>query len=165
MVGFERERILPYTPVQIWAVLADFDNHRIWNPYTRIEALQGDPMMLRYELRMDPHKPKFVEVPATLLAAYPERLLTIDVRPSFLLKFEESYALSPTEGGTKLHHSYLCRGMLVGFRLPGVRKSFETMLDAIDGILQSHLDKKYKGTPQRVGQQKGRPKQKHRGRT
>src|SRR3546814_9303041 len=63
-----------------------------------------------------------------------ERLLTIDVRPSFLLKFEDSYALSPAPGGTKLNHSFSCRGLFVGLRLPGVRKSFETMLDAIDGI-------------------------------
>src|SRR3546814_9802306 len=98
---FERERILPYTPAQIWAVLADFENHRVWNPYVRIKAFQIDPVTLRYELRMDPQKPKFLEVAASLLAAYPERLLTIDVRPSFLLKFEDSYALSPAPGGTR----------------------------------------------------------------
>src|SRR3546814_17692634 len=93
-----------------------------------------------------------------LLAAYPERLLTIDVRPSFLLKFEDSYALSPAPGGTKLNHSFSCRGLFVGLRLPGVRKSFETMLDAIDGILASHLEKKYRGLPP------SKPKPKHRGR-
>ena len=151
MVEFERERILPYTPAQIWAVLADFENHRVWNPYVRIKAFQIDPVTLRYELRMDPQKPKF------LLAAYPERLLTIDVRPSFLLKFEDSYALSPAPGGTKLNHSFSCRGLFVGLRLPGVRKSFETMLDAIDGILASHLEKKYRGLPP------SKPKPKHRG--
>lgn len=149
MVEFERERILPYTPAQIWAVLADFENHRVWNPYVRLKAFQGDPVTLRYELRMDPQKPKFVEVAASLLAAYPERLLTIDVRPSFLLKFEDSYALSPVPGGTKLHHSISCRGLLVGLRLPGVRKSFETMLNATDAFLTTHLEKKYRGLPQR----------------
>lgn len=162
MVDFERERILPYTPAQIWAVLADFKNHRVWNPYVRIEAYQGDPVTLRYELRMDPQKPKFVEVAASLLAAYPERLLTIDVRPSFLLKFEDSYALSPVPGGTKLHHSISCRGLLIGLRLPGVRKSFETMLDATDGILTTQLEKKYRGFPQR-GSPPGRPKPTRRG--
>src|SRR3546814_19514805 len=85
-----------------------------------------------------------------------ERLLTIDVRPSFLLKFEDSYALSPAPGGTKLNHSFSCRGLFVGLRLPGVRKSFETMLDAIDGILASHLEKKYRGLPP------SKPKPKHR---
>ncbi|MDZ3831965.1 MAG: SRPBCC family protein [Sphingopyxis sp.] len=166
MVDFERERILPYSPAQVWAVLADFENHKIWNPYTRIQALQEDPVLLRYELRMDPHKPKFVEVPAILLAAYPERLLTIDVRPNFLLKFEESYALTPTEGGTKLHHSYSVRGFLVGLRLPGVRTSFERMLESIDGILLSWLDRKYKGSaPKAVPPSKPipRPKPKYRG--
>src|SRR3546814_19470110 len=53
MVEFERERILPYTPAQIWAVLADFENHRVWNPYVRIKAFQIDPVTLRYELRID----------------------------------------------------------------------------------------------------------------
>lgn len=162
MVDFERERFIPYTQAQIWAVLADFENHRVWNPYVRIKAFQGDPMTLRYELRMDPHKPKFVEVSATLLAAHPERLLTIDVRPSFLLKFEDSYALSPAPGGTKLHHSFSCRGLFAGLRLPGVRKSFETMLDAIDGILTSHLERKYRGLPQR-GLPPSKPKPTHRG--
>src|SRR3546814_13650550 len=90
---------------------------------------------------MDPQKPKFLEVAASLLAAYPERLLTIDVRPSFLLKFEDSYALSPAPGGTKLNHSFSCRGLFVGLRLPGVRKSFETILDALDVILASPLEK------------------------
>ncbi len=162
MVEFERERILPYTPAQVWAVLADFENHRIWNPYVRLKAFQGDPTTLRYELRMDPQKPKFVEVAATLLAAYPERLLTIDIRPSFLLKFEDSYALSPVAGGTKLHHSISCRGLLVGLRLPGVRKSFETMLNATDAILTAHLEKKYRGLPQR-GLPPSKPKPARRG--
>ena len=36
---FEREHDLPYSPEQIWAVLGDFENHRIWNPYVRIERL------------------------------------------------------------------------------------------------------------------------------
>lgn len=156
VVEFEREEILPYTPTQIWAVLADYENHRVWNPYVRIKELSGEPVTLRYELRMDPHKPKFIEVPVRLLAAYPERLLTIDVRPSFLLSFEESYALSPVEGGTKLHHSYSCSGFLAWLRLPGVRKSLETMLDSIDGILKSYLEKKYRRQPPRRLQPKSR---------
>lgn len=163
MAYFERERIFPYTPAQMWAVLADYDNHRIWNPYTRLKMLGEDPVILRYELRMGPHKPRFLEVPATVLAAYPERLLTIDVRPNFLLKFEESYALSPVEGGTKLHHSFAVRGLLVGLRLPGVRKSFKTMLDSVDGILASWLDRKYKRSAPRVvppSRPKPRPKPK-----
>src|SRR3546814_10089990 len=40
MVEFERERILPYTPAHTSAVLADFENHRVWNPYVRIKAFQ-----------------------------------------------------------------------------------------------------------------------------
>src|SRR3546814_10450104 len=84
MVEFERERILPYTPAQIWAVLADFENHRVWNPYVRIKAFQIDPVTLRYELRMDPQKPKFLEVAASLLAAYPERLLRSEEHTSEL---------------------------------------------------------------------------------
>src|SRR3546814_5182150 len=39
MVEFERERILPYTPAQIWAVLADFENHRVWTPDVRIKEI------------------------------------------------------------------------------------------------------------------------------
>src|SRR3546814_7100285 len=81
----------------------------------------------------------------------------MDVRPSCLRKFEDTYALSPGPGGTDLEHSFSCRGLFVGLRLPGVRKSFETMLDAIDGILASHLEKKYRGLPP------SKPKPKHRG--
>lgn len=84
---FRREHDLAFTPGQVWAVLLDFESHRQWNPYVRLELLHSDPIALRYWLRMNPHKPKLLEVPATVLAAYPERLLTIDVRPSFLLKF------------------------------------------------------------------------------
>src|SRR3546814_11995995 len=81
----------------------------------------------------------------------------MDVRPSCLRKFEDTYALSPGPGGTDLEHSFSCRGLFVGLRLRGVRKSFETMLDAIDGILASHLEKKYRGLPP------SKPKPKHRG--
>ena len=66
---FEREHDLPYSPEQIWAVLGDFENHRIWNPYVRIERLAEDPIAIRYSMRMDPHKPKFLEVSATVLSA------------------------------------------------------------------------------------------------
>jgi hypothetical protein len=44
---FEREHDLPYSPEQIWAVLGDFENHRIWNPYVRIERLTEDPIAIR----------------------------------------------------------------------------------------------------------------------
>lgn len=92
---------------------------------------------------MDPHKPKFLEVPATVTAAHPDQLLTIDVRPSFLLHFEESYILTPRTGGTKFVHRYRCRGLFALLRFSGVRKSFETMLSSIDGILLSYLQSKY----------------------
>ncbi|HEV7340543.1 MAG: hypothetical protein JNM03_02450 [Sphingopyxis sp.] len=73
---FEREHDLPYSPEQIWAVLGDFENHRIWNPYVRIERLAEDPIAIRYSMRMDPHKPKFLEVSATVLSARPGEELT-----------------------------------------------------------------------------------------
>src|SRR3546814_9496767 len=91
---FEREHDLPYSPEQIWAVLGDFENHRIWNPYVRIERLAEDPIAIRYSMRMDPHKPKFLEVSATVLSARPGEELILDVKPSFILQFEESYIRS-----------------------------------------------------------------------
>lgn len=147
MMEFRREHDLAFTPGQVWAVLLDFEGHRQWNPYVRLELLHSDPIALRYWLRMNPHKPKLLEVPATVLAAYPERLLTIYVRPSFLLKFEESFALSPNGTGTRLVHSYRCGGLLVTLRLPGIRKSFETMLGSIDRRLIAHLERRYRGKP------------------
>ena len=93
---FEREHDLPYSPEQIWAVLGDFENHRIWNPYVRIEQLAEDPIAIRYSMRMDPHKPKFLEVSAAVLSARPGEELILDVKPSFILQFEESYILTPT---------------------------------------------------------------------
>ena len=148
-IDFERERILPFTPGQIWTVLEDFENHKIWNPYVRIRQLADDPVMLRYELRDDPRKPAFAAVPVRLLAAYPERLMTIDVRSGFLLSFEESYALSPVQGGTKIHHSYSCTGFLVWLHLPATRKRFETMIDSVDSMLLSYLERKYRRQPPR----------------
>ncbi len=158
MMEFEREHDLPYSPEQIWAVLGDFENHRIWNPYVRIERLAEDPIEIRYSIRMDPDKPKFLEVPASVPATYPDRLLTIDVRPSFLLHFEESYILSPIAEGTRFLHRYRCGGLLASLRLPSTRKNFETMLAAIDGILLSYLKSKY-GRPQSFPR---RQKPKHR---
>src|SRR3546814_2625797 len=76
--------LLPYSPEQIWAVLGDFENHRIWNPYVRIERLAEDPIAIRYSMRMDPHKPKFLEVSATVLSARPGEELILDVKPSFI---------------------------------------------------------------------------------
>lgn len=110
VIEFQREHDLPYTPSQIWAVLGDFDNHRIWNPYVRIERLADDPIAIRYSLRMDPHKPKFLEVSATVISARPDEELIIDVRPNFVLHFEESYILTPISEGTKFVHRYRCRG-------------------------------------------------------
>ncbi|MGL3822172.1 SRPBCC family protein [Sphingopyxis sp. R3-92] len=140
---FQREYQLPYTPAQIWAVLDDFENHRIWNPYVRIERLSEDPITIRYSVRMDPHKPKFHEVPATAVVAHPDRQLAIDVRTSFLVSYEESYTLVPTGNGTKLVHRYRCRGLFAWLRLPGIKTSFERMIASIDGILLSYLKSKY----------------------
>ncbi len=154
VIEFQREHDLPYTPSQIWAVLGDFDNHRIWNPYVRIERLADDPIAIRYSLRMDPHKPKFLEVSATVISARPDEELIIDVRPNFVLHFEESYILTPISEGTKFVHRYRCRGPFAWLRLPGIRTSFQRMLSSIDGILLSYLKSKY-------GKQKsprGRPK-------
>jgi len=158
VIEFERDHDLPYSPAQIWAILGDFDNHRIWNPYVQIERLAANPIAIRYSLRMNPQKPKFLEVPATVISARPEAELIIDVRPSFVLHFEESYILTPTPEGTKFVHRYRCRGPIAWLRLPGIRKSFERMLSSIDRILLSYLKSKY-------GKQQsppGRPKPKFR---
>lgn len=140
---FEREHDLPYSPEQIWAVLGDFENHRIWNPYVRIERLTEDPIAIRYSMRMDPHKPKFLEVPAAVTSARPEEELILDVKPSFILQFEESYIVTPTASGTKFVHRYRCRGPFAWLRLPGIKTSFQRMIGSIDGILLSYLKSKY----------------------
>ena len=140
---FEREHDLPYSPEQIWAVLGDFENHRIWNPYVRIEQLAEDPIAIRYSMRMDPHKPKVLEVSAAVLSARPGEELILDVKPSFILQFEESYILTPTASGTKFVHRYRCRGPFAWLRLPGIKTSFQRMIASIDGILLSYLKSKY----------------------
>src|SRR3546814_12734228 len=68
------------------------------------------PIAIRYSMRMDPHKPKFLEVSATVLSARPGEELILDVKPSFILQFEESYILTRTPEGTKFLHRYRCRG-------------------------------------------------------
>jgi hypothetical protein len=158
VIEFESDHFLPYTPAQIWAILGDFDTHGIWNPYVRIERLAGDPIAIRYSIRMDPSRPKFLEVPATIISARDGEELILDVRPSFVLHFEESYVLTPTPEGTKFAHRYRSRGPFAWLRLPGIRTSFERMLSSIDGILLSYLKSKY-------GKQQsppGRPKPKFR---
>lgn len=52
MMEFRREHDLAFTPGQVWAVLLDFEGHRQWNPYVRLELLHSDPIALRYWLRM-----------------------------------------------------------------------------------------------------------------
>ena len=98
-------------------------------------------------MRMDPHKPKFLEVSAAVLSARPGEELILDVKPSFILQFEESYILTPTASGTKFVHRYRCRGPFAWLRLPGIKTSFQRMIASIDGILLSYLRSKYSKPP------------------
>src|SRR3546814_14081996 len=107
---------------------------RIWNPYVRIERLAEDPIAIRYSMRMDPHKPKFREVSATVLSARPGEELILDVRPSFILQFDECYVSTRTPDGTKFRHRYLCRGPLACRGVPGSSTTFQRRTAAHAGI-------------------------------
>jgi hypothetical protein len=82
-----------------------------------------------------------------VLSARPGEELILDVKPSFILQFEESYILTPTASGTKFVHRYRCRGPFAWLRLPGIKTSFQRMIASIDGILLSYLKSKYSKPP------------------
>lgn len=149
MIEFSRETDLGHPPAKVWAALTAFEEHRLWNPYANIQRKHAETGAFDYGWRVNLKSRRYIEVTARLVAEEREKLLVFEVRPNFLLTFEERYSLDAIPGGTRLVHSYRCRGPLAALRLPGIRKSFETMLKRIEISLAEHLKRSSRKAPKR----------------
>ena len=147
MIEFSRETALEHSPAEVWAVLSAFEDHKRWNPYCDVERESGKTGTFNYRWRVNTKSSRYLQVGSKLLAEEPERLLAFEVKPNFLMTFEERYTLDRIPGGTRLVHSYLCRGPLITLRLPGIRKSFETMLSSVELRLGQYLKQMRKPAP------------------
>lgn len=141
MFDVERETQLSQTPAQLWRVLSNFDGYERWNPYVRPKGVPELRTEVPYWLRMKPERPSFWRVSALVTELEPNARLTFDVKLSWLLSIEERYVLEPRAGGTRLIHSFRCKGLIARLRLSKARRNFEGILSETERFLIAYMQR------------------------
>lgn len=139
MFEVEKETLLDRTPAQLWEVLIDFDRYERWNPYVRPKGTAELLKEVPYWFRMKPDKPGFWRVSAIVTELEPRERLAFDVKLSWLLSIEERYVLESREGGSRLIHSFRCKGLIARLRLSKARRNFEGILSETERLLTQYL--------------------------
>jgi hypothetical protein len=125
------------TPEQVWAVLADNGNYRVWNPYhVRVDGTLAEGETLDVEL----HKPdgSVVHIDPHVLAVVPHRRLDWGGGIDGVFKGVHTFELSATGNGcTRLVQRETFAGLFVGFaRLQGIEEGYRRMNEA----LKAHVE-------------------------
>lgn len=139
MFEVARVTLIARLPAQLWDVLANFDRYERWNPYVRPKGEPERGKEIGYSFRMNPANPRFWDVSAVVSAWEPGARMGFDVRLSWMLSIEEYFILEPAPGGTRLIHSFRCKGPIARLRLSKARRNFEGILSETDRLLTAYL--------------------------
>jgi hypothetical protein len=104
---------LPHAPERVWAVLADFDHYRDWNPLNLEasgEARVGAKVTMRF---LNPAKPSTpIRQSVTVTRAEPGHALAWRGHVPLLFTGDHLFELTPEAGGTRLYHSETLSGLI-----------------------------------------------------
>jgi hypothetical protein len=100
------------SPARVWAVLTDFESYPDWNPLFR-EATGTIEVGQRITLRsVHPASGRLMTVKPTIIAADRDRELAWLSRLPGLISGEHQFALTESDGGTRLVQSESFGGLL-----------------------------------------------------
>ncbi|AJA11766.1 hypothetical protein SKP52_24645 (plasmid) [Sphingopyxis fribergensis] len=141
MFEVTQETHIARSPAQVWDVLANFERYEQWSPYVRPKGSPEQGKEIDYSFRMNPANPRFWPVTAIVSEWEPCAKLGFDVRLNWMLTIEERFVLEPAAGGTRLVHSFRCRGLLARLRLSKARRNFKEILNETDRLLTRYLSR------------------------
>lgn len=139
MFEVAQETLIARSPAQVWDVLANFEGYERWSPYVRPKRTPERRKEIDYSFRMNPSNPRFWPVSAIVSEWEPCERLGFDVRLNWMLSIEQRFLLEPAAGGTRLIHSFCCKGLMARLRLTKARRNFESILSETNRLLTAYL--------------------------
>jgi len=140
MIAVEHEVTLRVSPERVWTALTDFAGYAAWHPSLR---LGGKPELGKiFDVGLINARTGWETGAADAVITRHEPAGVIEWRVGirFLFQFDESYALAPVQGATRLIHRLAYRGLAVALAPKRVVASWHTRVRNADIALQRYLE-------------------------
>jgi hypothetical protein len=140
MIAVEHDVIVRVSPERVWTALTDFAGYAAWHPSLR---LGGTPVVgKKFDFGLINARTGWETgaADAVITRLEPAEVLEWRVGIRFLFQFDESYALAPVHGGTRLVHRVAYRGLAVALAPKRVVATWQTRVRNADIALQRHLE-------------------------
>lgn len=140
MIAVEHELALRVSPERVWKALTDFGGYAAWHPSLR---LGGNPELgatIDFNLVNARRGWESGAADAVISKLQPVEILEWRAGIPYLFNFAESYALSPSPGGTRLVHRVEYRGLAVPFASKRAVASWHTRIRTADIALHRYLE-------------------------
>ena len=144
MLKVSTEVELPAAPAKVWSVLTDFDSYPSWHPWLRISGDPGpanqvtcsfDPKMEGKPFRLDAQIEEW-DRPFRFAWTW-----GVD----WVFKVREQFVLHKVSSGTRVEHSFHCRGIAAALG-PLLRRRIEALLAASNSALRTRLASGHKAS-------------------